>query len=296
MKSYQGNVHIEVVVLLLVVVFGLMLFFPMATVGRNDAKAAACMSHLGILQRAWLRYQDDYDGRLVGGSNYYSGSRGTPYRWVERPLYEVGNNPEYNPVPGNNEITQEYRLNGIKSGRLYPYAEDASLYHCPSDRTWVEQEHPYQPYRSYAISGTMNAEDFIYRNGLYGPITIYRTVTFPDGPKRILCAERMDQIINPSQKFVFAEEEIVLTSVHGAQPFNAGSFILMGSNSYWDWWDVPAAWHRNGSVLSFVDGHVELPRWRDERTLGLIKGTNSTRIQPDNPDLMWLILGYLVDE
>jgi prepilin-type processing-associated H-X9-DG protein len=49
------------------------------------------------------------------------------------------------------------------------------------------------------------------------------------------------------------------------------------------WMNLPATWHNSGCNFSFADGHVELFKWRDPRTLAL-KVINTVRT-PNNPDL-----------
>ena len=71
------------------------------------------------------------------------------------------------------------------------------------------------------------------------------------------------------------------------------------STSRWVWrpWSWPVslqsmtARHNNGSNMSFADGHVEYTRWRDRRTLGLIKGTiaDPEEASWDNVDLDYMV-------
>ncbi|MBN1818200.1 MAG: hypothetical protein JW828_12645 [Sedimentisphaerales bacterium] len=287
----------EVLVVLVFVVFALMVFLPAAGTARQHSKATLCLANQRILSQAWLAYQEEYDGRLVGGSNYYSGGRSTPYRWVERPLYKPDDNPEFDPMPTDNELTLEYHLNGIKAGELFPYIGNTSVYHCPADDGWLSRESPNTVYLSYRISGTMNGEDFGWRDGWPGKIMGYRTITLPYGSSRpLICAEQYTQIKSPSQKWVFSSEDDPGLSMAG------GSLILMASDNFWSWWDCPAGFHNGQATFGFADGHAETHRWRDVRTLYLIRrydnmGNNYYTINhPDSPDLLWMNIGYLVAE
>ncbi len=292
MKRIHGR-WVEWAVVLGCVGFILAILFPVAGMARGWGKAEVCMANLHILGRAWLAYPEDNDGKLVGGSNYYIG-KGTPYRWVEMPLFNPTDNPEYSSLPSGNDITLTTRLNGIRAGKLYPYIQDTQVYHCPSDRSWVEGSAPLQPYRSYSIGGLMNGEDFISRNGLYGSIALYRTVNFPTGPKQLINAEKMSQVQRPAEKFVFVEED----ALSHLQLENMGSFILMQNNNPDSWWDWPAVFHPDRGMLGFADGHVEGRVWTDQRTTHLIRYGNQNPIlqQPNNPDLDWMNQGYLACE
>ena len=63
---------------------------------------------------------------------------------------------------------------------------------------------------------------------------------------------------------------------------------------FWSWWDWPGAFHDGWNPLAFADGHVELKQWQDERTIRLLRGEMISITQPDNPDLLWMIHGYML--
>ena len=58
--------------------------------------------------------------------------------------------------------------------------------------------------------------------------------------------------------------------------------------------DLPAWYHGNAGGLSFADGHSEIKRWRDPRTMpllqtdGLIFDGHTPRPSPGNHDVAWL--------
>lgn len=51
--------------------------------------------------------------------------------------------------------------------------------------------------------------------------------------------------------------------------------------------DWPGTRHNVGGMFSFADGHAEIHKWTDKRT---ILGFNSLQVQgnPDNPDILWI--------
>ena len=58
------------------------------------------------------------------------------------------------------------------------------------------------------------------------------------------------------------------------------------------WMDIPSILHDGGCGFAFGDGHAEIKRWIDSRTLAL-KVTYTAAAahgvaQPHNPDIMWL--------
>jgi prepilin-type processing-associated H-X9-DG protein len=273
--------------------FGLAILFPAAGLARGGGKAQVCLANLHLLGRAWTAYQEDYDGRLVGLSNYPTGlppaaessaTGGTPYRWVEYPLYT--------PVYGSAAVSQaecnlNYQLNGIRAGKLFAYTENEQVYHCPSDTYWTTRS--FAPWISYSGSGCMNSEDFTSRSGM--TFTSFRTVTLPSGQsKQVVCVNKFNQIKTPAIRFTFVEEDYVIHN----QWRMAGSFITMAGSNYWSWWDWPALYHSGRSSLGFADGHTENHVWQDQRTLDLIRtGSVDRMVQPNNPDLVYVNNGYV---
>jgi len=57
------------------------------------------------------------------------------------------------------------------------------------------------------------------------------------------------------------------------------------------WVNFPASYHGNSAGLVFADGHSEIKRWRDPRTMpGLTPGQwmQLNVSSPNNEDLVWL--------
>ena len=169
---------IELLVVIAIIALLMAIILPSLRAAKELASGAVCVSNQRQLCLAWLSYAEDNDSYIVGGSNYRSADwKPTPYRWVEKPLYEDDDNPDFNAYPPPDEYTMEYRLTGIRAGELYPYTQDEDVYHCPGDRTFVQRQEPYAAWRSYAIAGLMNGEHYDTRvNGTYSPIATYVVV------------------------------------------------------------------------------------------------------------------------
>jgi hypothetical protein len=78
------------------------------------------------------------------------------------------------------------------------------------------------------------------------------------------CWHLYSQIINPppTKAIVFIDE-------HQNSIDNARFFISMPSD--WLWVDFPATRHHKAGVFTFADGHAELWRWLESRTLAISK-------------------------
>ena len=289
----KGFTLIELLVVIAIIALLMAVILPSLRAAKELASGAVCVSNQRQLCLAWLSYAEDNDSYIVGGSNYRDDDwKPTPYRWVEKPLYEDDDNPDFNAYPPPDEYTMEYRLTGIRAGELYPYTQDEDVYHCPGDRTFVQRSEPYAAWRSYEMSGLMNGEHYGTReSGTYSPIATYEQIL----GKTLYCVEKYNQIKAPGDKYVFVEEDCPET-----QPCLQGSFVLLNGGTNFDtWWDTPAEFHNGKSTLAFADGHAEQHKWQDPRTLALIRGeplpdgTPVTDYQPNNEDLQWMVRGYL---
>jgi prepilin-type processing-associated H-X9-DG protein len=55
--------------------------------------------------------------------------------------------------------------------------------------------------------------------------------------------------------------------------------------------DFPGSYHGNGCTLVFADGHAEVHRWRDPRTMPVLKPGQLLPLNvnlPGNQDVLWL--------
>ncbi len=273
---------IELLVVIAIIALLLSILLPSLRVAKELASGAVCQNNLKQLSLSWTAYYSDHGGLLVGGSTYNStSSRPTPYRWVERPRL---NPTDYSDSAGDiadAALSLDTRKNGIRAGKLFPYTQDVELYHCPGDRSFKKQE-PYAVYRSYAISGLMNGEDFSGRvSGMYSAMT-FRTSSYLG--KTLYVVTRASEIRAPGSKIVFMEEDVAQKS----QKYNLGGYVML--NPYW--WDWPAYYHNDSSTIGFSDGHAKRRRWQDSDTLKMIK-TGIIDSDPGNEDLQWMIRGYL---
>ena len=56
-------------------------------------------------------------------------------------------------------------------------------------------------------------------------------------------------------------------------------------------YDYPASYHHRAGGLSFVDGHAEIKRWMDDRTMPKLVPDGFVPDQlasPNNRDILWL--------
>jgi len=147
----------------------------------------------------------------------------------------------------------------LMDGALYKYCENVEIYRCP---TGIRGE-----VLTYAIVDALNGATSI------------------PGTKDLMI-KRLSQVQRQSERFVFIDEGKI-------SPDSWTVFYDQES-----WWDLPTVRHGDGTNFSFVDGHSEYWKWRDERTVKLAKGQITDSAQAGNRDLhavqkaAWGKLGY----
>ncbi|MHC4544558.1 MAG: prepilin-type N-terminal cleavage/methylation domain-containing protein [Planctomycetota bacterium] len=265
---------IELLVVIAIIALLLALLMPALRLAKDQAAGLVCVNNLRNLSLAWFTYTVDNDGELMGGHRVREGSSGPVFTdlscfpdgfWINPP------HDEYlaykgDPIPS----TLEYKLLGIKNGKLFPYVKDVDLFHCHVDaRIDIPQQ---QAYCSYAVAGGMNGEQGY--DGSTG-CKIY--------PDRV--AEVFDEIRSPGTKYVFLEES-------DSRGWNMGSWLMSQTGS--NWGDPLSIWHNDRSTLGFADGHAEKHRWVDESTIEMSEAQRGYPVPAsEGEDLAYMRRGYV---
>ena len=141
----------------------------------------------------------------------------------------------------------------IESGLLFPYNRSTAIYHCPADKSVVEDAN-WNPLpghqlrtRSYNLSQSTNG------------CPEFDDASWTIATRISPSFKKFTQIHDPgpAQLFMFIDvhEDAIIDSMFGIPTKGFG-----GVQDYW--WDLPANRHRRGACLSFADGHVERWRWQ----------------------------------
>lgn len=168
---------------------------------------------------------------------------------------------------------------------LWPYVKSTALYKCPSDNSVVQTSTGAKP---RILTMSMN----LYVGGFAPVLGIDPLPNGTDGnwgfARDFNVYSKMSQIVSPSSTFVFLDmrEDRVnwsnfMTVMDGFP--NDPSLYRLG--------DLPGMYHNAGCSFSFSDGHSEMRKWRDTRTvppMGKIDPNADTFACPNNPDVAYL--------
>jgi len=225
-KRSRGFTLLELIVVMAILSILAAFLFPTIQGVRNGARTVVCMNNLRQLQTAWHLYPSDYRDILVPNNYVYNGLLNVP----------LVTNVSWCPGLASTDVT----FDNIRSGLLFPYARAVGIYHCPADRSTVNETNIPRT-RSYNMSQSVNG----YPE--YDPALFAQFPSF----------KKLEHIITPSvsQLFVFVDvhEDEITDSIFGTP-----TQVWGNTNT---WWDIPANRHNQGANFSFADGHAERWRW-----------------------------------
>ena len=152
---------------------------------------------------------------------------------------------------GNPDGTNIDYLMGQREGSLGPYVKTHKIFKCPTDRsvTKLADDKSYPRVRSYSMNGNMGTRA-LDNGGTGAALTFVTGAELARGPR--------------SEFFVFMDEH--------EDSLRTCIFYLDRDMNWERWSRLPAARHAGRGVISYTDGHAEIHRWRDARTLVPVKG------------------------
>jgi len=265
---------IELLVVIAIIAILAALLLPALIKSKLKAQGIQCMNNHRQLALAWRLYADDNRDVLVYASDD-PGDWNVNWQVLDQYAWTL-THMDFDP---NNRGNWDINYDMVKRP-LWPYtSKNPGIYKCPADRSYLTVNGEQKP---RVRSMSMN----LYMGGFDGT----------DGgwpwadPYRIYA--KLPQIDFPSKIFVFLDmrEDSVnwgnfMTCMEGYSPTDPSQYCFDG--------DYPGMYHHLACGFSFADGHSELRRWRDPRTMPpLTVGANPLFSQfsqsPRNPDVAWL--------
>ncbi|MSU64475.1 MAG: prepilin-type N-terminal cleavage/methylation domain-containing protein [Pedosphaera sp.] len=251
-----GFTLIELLVVIAIIAILAAMLLPALSKSKEQATGARCQSNQKQLGLAFLLYSDDNDDKIVGMSTY---RQGRDFWTGPKPVKNFTGSPQSRAL--------EEAKEGLKQGKLFPYASSVDVWHCPGDRRFRLKAGRGFAFDSYGAAGGLDGED--ESNSIY----------------------KYSQILYPTRNYVFVEEA-------DDRGWNLGSWLIDPTPSAFTWVDAVAIWHINKSTLSFADGHAVTHKWLGENMLKASdvkfasKFGTTAKTPQDKQDIWYMKYGY----
>jgi prepilin-type N-terminal cleavage/methylation domain-containing protein/prepilin-type processing-associated H-X9-DG protein len=254
---------IELLVVIAIIAILASLLLPGLAKAKMKAHGIKCLNNLKQLQIAHLMYPEDNADKLTGpGYQRPPEANAWVYGWLDY-------------IPSNTDNTNKLDLVDPKRARFAPYLQSADVYKCPADPSYVIINGQRKSrVRSMGMNQAMGSPGGWlpgeYNEGQRTWKVYYKTADFSIG--------------GAANLYVLLDEH--------PDSINAGGFANMmitdpGAAKIIDY---PASYHNRAAGLSFADGHAEIRRWKDDRTVQKITlAPMMLNVQsPNNKDMIWL--------
>jgi len=240
---------IELLVVIAIIAILAAMLLPALAKAKSQALRTSCLSNLRQLGFAWKMYSGDNDGKLVSNYPILSASTPNPDDWFwgyaafPHDTY-YGSYPQYSATS----------VWCVVNSKLYAYHSSVNVARCPADKRSFG---PQSIIRSVSMNGWMNGLGYGDPGGSTTSLT-----PAGDNALKYTFYRKEAQLQRPSELWVMIDEDAGITTAS----INDSMFLVDMGNGR-GLLDVPARRHANAYGLNFADGHSEIYKLKDSRTI-----------------------------
>jgi len=260
---------IELLVVVAIIAILASLLLPALNKGKLKAQNVQCMSNHRQLCFAWRMYSEDNQERLLYASDSPYDPSTIAGTWV------TGYIQPWNPAnPANWDPDHD-----ITKSPMWPYCgKNLQIWRCPADRSFSLINGQQMP-----RVRTMSMNFYLGGFGAWDGSPYLDTAGYKLYFKQA-------ELADPGPSFIFVFLDMREDSI------DIGNFCTRMTGwpdqpASYGFYDLPGQYHHFSGSFSFADGHSEIHRWRDPRTMPAVQVNGSAPDQfdsPNNQDVAWL--------